>query len=137
MTHPSAHALDPTPVRIDKWLWAARVYKTRRLATEALQAGHVRLNSERCKPSKTLKNGDLLCIERNGLQLELQVLALSSIRGSAEIAHTLYVETPASIERRKDAVAVARMTNGGRVAPAQKPDKRERRLIRNFLARND
>lgn len=136
MTQPTTRTVAPTPVRVDKWLWAARFYKTRRLATEALQAGHIRLNGERCKPSKTLKPGDLLSIERSGLQVEIKVLALSFIRGSAEVAHTLYLETPESIARREDAIANARIGGGGRIAPAQKPDKRERRQLRNFLERN-
>lgn len=136
MTHPDTHTLDPTPVRADKWLWAARFYKTRRLATEALQAGHIKLNGERCKPSRSLKPGDLLSVERSRTQFELKVLALSSIRGNAELAQLLYLETPASIARRELASALAKGTNGGFAAPAQKPDKRERRQIRSFLEGN-
>lgn len=135
MSHCALHTADPAPLRVDKWLWAARFYKTRRLATEALQAGHVRVNGERCKPSKCLKPGDLVNVDKNGHQFDIQVLALSSIRASAEIAHTLYLETAESIARR-EASALARMADGGRTAPAQKPDKRERRMIRSFLERN-
>lgn len=136
MTHSNLHTPDPTPLRVDKWLWAARFYKTRRLATEALQAGHVRVNGERCKPSKCLKPGDRVSIEKNGQQFDIEVLALSGIRGNAEIAQTLYLETTESVTRREEASALARMTHGERTAPAQKPDKRERRMIRSFLERN-
>lgn len=126
--------LETSPVRADKWLWAARFYKTRRLATEALQAGHVRLNAERCKPSRALKPGDVLTIDRNGEQLELRVLALSSNRGNAEHARTLYLETPDSRARRERAGTDARrMTES--VAPAHRPDKHERRQILKLIKR--
>nr|MBL8457698.1 RNA-binding S4 domain-containing protein [Zoogloeaceae bacterium] len=134
MNRPTTQDLDQTSVRADKWLWAARFYKTRRLATEALHAGHVRLNGERCKPSKSLKPGDRLDIERNGTQLELEVLALAMLRGNAQFAQTLYLETPASIARREQATALAKMAHGEQ--PTHKPDKRERRQIRSFLERN-
>ena len=136
MSHSALHTPDPAPLRVDKWLWAARFYKTRRLATEALQAGHVRVNGERCKPSKCLKPGDLVSVEKNAQRFDIEVLALSGIRGSAEIAHTLYLETAESITRREEASTLARIAHGGRTAPAQKPDKRERRMIRSFLERN-
>ncbi len=88
-------------VRIDKWLWAARFYKTRGLAQEAIEAGHVRLNGERAKPAKTLKVGDQILLKLNQLEYHLTVLALSERRGSATLAQQLYQESAASLAARE------------------------------------
>ena len=84
-------------VRIDKWLWAARFFKTRSLATAAVDNGKVRANEERVKPSRNLKTGDVLQIDNGSTRWEVTVLALSDVRGSATMAQTLYAETAASI----------------------------------------
>ena len=90
-------------VRIDKWLWAARFFKTRSLATDAVNAGHVRLNGERPKPAKDVKAGDTLHIHAASADYVLEVIALSDKRASAAIAQALYIETDASKTARAQA----------------------------------
>src|ERR1700690_2107250 len=83
-------------VRIDKWLWAARFFKTRSLATQAVEGGRVRLNGERCKPAKEVRAGDRLLVHMGELEWELAVLALSDKRGPATVARNLYAESEQS-----------------------------------------
>ncbi|AUN94026.1 RNA-binding S4 domain-containing protein [Pseudazoarcus pumilus] len=123
----------PTPeaVRVDKWLWAARFYKTRSLATQAIDAGHVRVNGQRSKPARELHRGDLVHITRGSLEIEFKVEALSAVRGPAPVARTLYAETEESIARRAAAAELRRLApvaapHGGR------PTKRDRRRIEQF-----
>lgn len=87
-------------VRIDKWLWAARFFKTRSMATEAIDGGHVHLNGDRIKPARTVKMGDMLRIHTQHGDFEVQVRMLSDKRGPAEQARLLYEETAESIEKR-------------------------------------
>ncbi|AOY02098.1 RNA-binding S4 domain-containing protein [Jeongeupia sp. USM3] len=87
-------------VRLDKWLWAARFYKTRSLATEAIDAGHVHLNGDRAKPARTVKAGDRLRVLTAHGEFDVVVAQLSDRRGPAEVARTLYDETPESEARR-------------------------------------
>ena len=90
-------------VRIDKWLWAARFYKTRGLAQEAIEAGHVRLNGERAKPAKTLKVGDQILLKLNQLEYHLTVLALSERRGSVRLHNScIKNRQPASLHASND-----------------------------------
>ncbi len=91
----------PDKVRIDKWLWAARFYKTRQLAIKALKTGKVVLNKQNCKPASMVKIGDKLLIKRGFHEMEVDVLGLSETRGPAPIAQQLYSETEASKEQRK------------------------------------
>ncbi|QDQ28619.1 RNA-binding S4 domain-containing protein [Chitinimonas arctica] len=98
MNPPADHAT--APVRLDKWLWAARFFKTRSLATAAIDAGHVRLNDERPKPARTVKVGDRLHIRTAADAFELTVLAISERRGPAGEARLLYAETEASVAER-------------------------------------
>ncbi|SMC25805.1 ribosome-associated heat shock protein Hsp15 [Andreprevotia lacus DSM 23236] len=91
---------DADKVRVDKWLWAARFYKTRSLATDAVEAGHVHLNGERPKPARALKPGDRLRIYATHGEFEVVVKGLSGQRGPAAVAVTLYEETPESLARR-------------------------------------
>ncbi|WP_374349787.1 RNA-binding S4 domain-containing protein [Chitinimonas sp.] len=88
------------PVRLDKWLWAARFFKTRSLAAEAIGAGHVHVNGDRAKPSRHPAVGDLLRIRTSAEEFEITVLALSAMRGPASVAQQLYGETEASIAAR-------------------------------------
>ena len=88
-------------VRIDKWLWAARFFKTRTLASAAVDGGKVRLNGERAKPARNIKAGDVLDIDNGSTEWEVVVQAVSDKRGPAAVAQSLYGETEASIERRK------------------------------------
>jgi len=91
----------PERVRIDKWLWAARFYKTRQLAIKALKNGQIGAFKQTLKPSTTVKVGDILTIKRGIQQMQVEILALSEKRGSATIAQTLYRETDASIAANK------------------------------------
>lgn len=88
-------------VRLDKWLWAARFYKTRQLAVKSLKNGKISLDRQTVKPASNLKLGDRLVIKRGLHEIEVEVLGLSEKRGSATIAQTLYRETPASITARE------------------------------------
>ena len=88
-------------VRLDKWLWAARFYKTRRLAVVAITSGKVSVNDERPKPARTIKTNDLLLIKQGPHQLAVRILGLADKRGPAKVAQTLYEETADSIARGK------------------------------------
>jgi ribosome-associated heat shock protein Hsp15 len=119
-------------VRIDKWLWAARFFKTRSLAAKAVDGGKVTLNGERAKPSKELKPGDELAIRIAELQWTVNVKELSERRGPAEAARQLYVETEASQQRRRQAVEARRIQVGPVREERGRPTKRDRRLIHRF-----
>ena len=120
------------PVRIDKWLWAARLFKTRSLAAKAVDSGKVRLNGASAKPSRELKAGDELAIRIGELEWVIEVQALSRQRGPAPQAALLYTEREDSRERRKAAIA----TRKAQAHPAAKvkgrPTKKDRRQIHRF-----
>jgi len=110
-------------VRIDKWLWAARFYKTRQLAIKALKSSQVSLNKQSLKPATNIKAGDRLTIKKGVYQIEVEVLGLSEKRGSATIAQTLYRETAASASAR--ATLKEQLANQPRInIDRRKPDKR-------------
>ena len=115
-------------LRLDKWLWAARFYKTRSLATAAISGGHVHLNAERVKPAKAVKVGDMVRVRKGSLEMTVCVNALSSKRGSATIAQTLYTESAQSIESREQSRARIRAESVGAVID-YKPNKQERREL--------
>lgn len=117
-------------IRLDKWLWAARFYKTRMLAKEAIESGHVRLDGERAKVARELVVGDRLRLRRGSEELEVQVLKLSDQRGGAPEAQTLYAETPDSAARREEAALQRRASAVQH--PDQRPDKQQRRRIVRF-----
>ena len=116
-------------VRVDKWLWAARFFKTRSLAAEAIDRGRVKLNGERCKASRTLHPGDLLDIDNGSSVWQVRVVGLSSLRGAAPIARLLYDETHESILRREHQSEQRKLY----IEPAEsirgRPTKRERRQL--------
>ena len=120
------------PVRIDKWLWAARFFKTRGLAREAVQGGKVQLNGHRVKASRTLAENDLLRIQRGFETFEVHVRELSSRRGPAEQARRLYEETADSRERREVAAEQRALERTRREQRPRRPDKRQRRQIIRF-----
>lgn len=120
-------------VRIDKWLWVARFYKTRSLAAKAVGGGHVSVNGHKVKPARTVKPGDMLTIRQGFLEWEIQVVALSEQRGPAVVARTLYEETEASQARREQGRAERKALQLHIHGPERRPDKHERRKIRQFL----
>nr|WP_320010266.1 RNA-binding S4 domain-containing protein [uncultured Desulfobulbus sp.] len=120
-------------VRIDKWLWAARFFKTRSLASKAVSGGHVSLNGNRVKPSRFVQIGDSLVIRRDLLEYTIEVVALAEKRGPAKIAQTLYEETAASKEKREMLAEQRRILRLQGQPPERRPEKRERRKIRQFL----
>jgi len=129
--HPQTGDDDTGAVRIDKWLWAARFYKTRSLATAAIDAGHVRLNDQRCKPGRNVQPGDRIVLVRPGEEREVVVRALSVLRGPASVAQTLYEETQESLARREQAAALRKLT-GAPLPASGRPTKRDRRAIERF-----
>ena len=116
-------------VRIDLWLWAARFFKTRSLAKQAIEAGRVELGGQAVKASRGVKVGDALSIRRGDERFEVSVLALADKRGSAPMAQSLYAETAESIAARAAEREKRRMEATGYRAPTSKPDKRARRQI--------
>jgi ribosome-associated heat shock protein Hsp15 len=116
-------------VRIDKWLWAARFFKTRTLASDAVDNGKVRLNDERTKPARNLKLGDTLAIDNGAGVWEVVVLLLADTRGAAVIAQTLYRETEQSVARRSALAEDRRFFREPTVEIKGRPTKRDRRLL--------
>ncbi|MCW9024667.1 MAG: S4 domain-containing protein [Gammaproteobacteria bacterium] len=122
-------------VRLDKWLWAARFYKNRGLAVEAINGGHVHVNGNRVKPSRQIQIGDAMRISKGQLVFILDVTGLSEKRGSASQASLLYKETAESIKERTEQ-AELRKQFAATVGPKKRPDKRARRKIIRFINKN-
>jgi ribosome-associated heat shock protein Hsp15 len=118
-------------VRADVWLWAARMFKTRALAKEAIDGGKVELNGASCKSSKAVKPGDRVRVSRGIEKLELDVLDVADKRGPAKVAQTLYAETAESVARR-EAEREQRRLHGESLRPVARPDKQDRRRIQAF-----
>jgi len=118
---------DQTRYRIDKWLWAARFFKTRDLATEAVEGGKVHVNGERVKPSRQVRCGDELSIQKGLYIFVIEVQALSMQRGSAERAQVLYSERESSIAARQALQDARRLQTVTDPQPGGRPDKRMRR----------
>jgi len=123
-------------IRIDKWLWAARFYKTRSMAAKAVSGGHVQVNGSRVKPARVIHIGDTLLIRRGPVEFEVVISGLSGRRGPAEKARTLYEETEGSIERREQEALQRRLERPADAGPDRRPDKRDRRRIRKFLRKD-
>ena len=124
-----ARSAPEAALRIDRWLWCARFYKTRSLAAHAVRAGHVRLNGRRVKPAHDVKIGDSIAIDATRDEYAISVAALPGRRGPSPEAQSCYVETPESVERRT--VEVQRRAAAALVLPPtdSRPDKRTRRLL--------
>ncbi len=120
---------EPVKMRIDKWLWASRFYKTRGLAVDAIEAGKVLVNDTRVKPAKAIGKGDRVDIRVGAYQFNLEVLALSEKRGPAPQAQKLYCESDESRARR---ALLAEQLRVDRPAFRGRPTKRDRRLIEQF-----
>jgi ribosome-associated heat shock protein Hsp15 len=123
-------------VRIDKWLWAARFFKTRSMATKAVSGGHVHVNGQRIKPSRVVQIGDVLQIRRGLTDFIVVIQSLSERRGPATTARTLYEETGESIKRREMTAQQRRTENIVSPGPDRRPDKRDRRKIRKFTRKD-
>lgn len=119
-------------VRIDKWLWAARFFKTRALAQEAVEGGRVRLNGERCKCSRVLHPGDRLQIRVDALEWGVTVRGLSQQRGPAPVARLLYEEDAESVAARERHLAERKQALDPGSAIRGRPTKRDRRLLHRF-----
>lgn len=117
-------------VRLDQWLWAARFFRTRTLAKEAIEAGHVRCGGERCKVAKDVRVGMQLLVKRGQNEVEVVVAALSIKRGGAPQAQQLYAETTASIARREQFKLQHEVA--GQTMPEHRPSKKDRRDITRF-----
>lgn len=120
-------------VRIDKWLWAARFFKTRSLAQKAVRGGHVDLDGRACKPARGVAVGDRLRITRGEVVFEVRVDGLSQRRRPAPEARKLYTETADSVERRARAAEERRLSRPD--GPRRRPDKRQRRRIRSLTGK--
>lgn len=118
-------------VRIDKWLWAARFYKTRNLAKQAIDSGKIRCNGQRVKASKDIAIGLLLSIRSGWDDREVEVLALADVRRGAPQAQALYRETAASIAKREQRAAEFKVLRQSEV-PSRRPTKKQRRQIHRF-----
>ena len=117
-------------VRIDKWLWAARFFKTRNSAANAVHGGKVHVNGQRVKPSRSIQIGDKLEIKRGQYQAVVEIEALSEKRGPAKEAQKLYKESLKSIEKRELKIQQQKLLNANMPQTKRKPDKRQRRQIR-------
>lgn len=122
-------------VRVDKWLWAARFFKTRSLAAEAVEGGKVHVNGDRVKAARALKPGDRLNIRRGPEEVELVVVALAEDRGPAAVAEALYQETEASVTRRLALAQEQRTLASAGPRLSGRPDKKSRRAIARFTRR--
>ena len=119
-------------IRLDKWLWAARFFKTRPLATEAVNGGKVHLNGHRVKAGRMVHAGDALQIQRGPVLYEVVVKGINRQRRPASEMDQLYEETQASMEARQQLAELRKMAAGTRTAPATKPGKHERKHIVRF-----
>jgi len=124
-----------TRVRIDKWLWAARFFKARGLAARACELGRIESNGQQAKPSREVRIGDMLQVKTEGGDFQVEVLALSAMRGPAEVARTLYQETEASRELRLKLAEERKATPHFEALREGKPSKRDRRKIDRLRGR--
>lgn len=124
-----------TGVRLDKWLWAARFFKTRGKAKEAIDGGKVHMDGVRAKPSKEVKVGDTIKLRQGWDEKVVNVLTLSEQRRGAPEAALMYEETQESIEKRLE-IAAQRKAAGGHIVSTGRPSKKDRRLIHRFREQN-
>jgi ribosome-associated heat shock protein Hsp15 len=119
-------------LRVDKWLWAARFFKTRSLAAQAVGGGKVQVNGGRAKPARPIRVGDRLQIHKAGFDYSITVLALSERRGPAAVAQTLYEESEDSRQRREILRERQRLAAATTPRPPSRPDKKARRQLRDL-----
>lgn len=119
-------------VRLDKWLWAARFFKTRALAAEAIGGGHVHIHGARAKPGRGVHVGDRLTVRKGPYEFDIEVLGLAERRGPAKEAEQLYRESAESRARRESLAEQRRVAAQSAPSPSRRPDKKARRQIRRF-----
>lgn len=124
-----------TSIRIDKWLWAARFFKTRALAARACELGRIECSGQQIKPSREIRAGDQLKVRNDSGEFQVQVLLLSDIRGPASVAQTLYLETEASRELRMKLAEQRKAMPRIETLSAGKPSKRDRRKLNRLRGR--
>ena len=122
-------------VRMDKWLWAARFFKTRALAAKACELGRIHSNGQPAKPAREVRIGDMLRITNDGGDFHVEILLLSEVRGPASVAQTLYRETEESRAARLKAAEERKAMRQFEPAPTGRPSKRDRRKIIQFRGR--
>jgi ribosome-associated heat shock protein Hsp15 len=122
-------------VRMDKWLWAARFFKTRSLAARACELGRIASNGQTAKAARDVRAGDMLQIKNEGGEFQVEVLLLSEVRGPAGVAQTLYRETEASRELRLKLAAERKAMAQFEALPERKPSKRDRRQLSRLRGR--
>ena len=120
-------------IRLDKWLWAARFYKTRSLSAQAIESGQARVDGERVKPAHVMRIGETVTVRKGGLLWEAKVVALSDRRGSGAEAALLYHESEASIAARVDLLRQRRAAEAANPRYTGRPTKRQRRKLEDFL----
>lgn len=123
-------------VRVDKWLWAARFFKTRSLAARACELGRIQSNGQPAKPAREVRIGDKLRVTNEGGEFQIEVLLLQEIRGPASVAQTLYRETDESREMRLKVAAERKAMRQFEELPAGRPSKHDRRRIIQFRGRS-
>lgn len=135
--HPLLNEMAEDRVRIDKWLWAARFFKTRSMAAQAVTGGKVHVNGARIKPARMVQPGEELRIRRGELEFIVIIQAVSDKRRPAKEAQLLYAETEASIRQRENTREQKRLEAADKMyGPMKRPDKRERRKIRKFTRKD-
>lgn len=130
--NPKQHSTEIGPLteqRLDKWLWTSRFFRTRKLAADAVTAGHVQVNGHRSKPGKLVKSGDSLIIRRHQRQYHILISELTKTRQSAQQAQNLFSETRESIKKREDHAILEKNNRLGIQYDRRKPDKRDRRKL--------
>jgi ribosome-associated heat shock protein Hsp15 len=124
---------DPDQVRLDKWLWAARFFKTRPLAVAAIEGGKVQVEGQRAKPGRNVRAGSRIAIRKEGLEWDVEVLGVSRQRGPAPQAALLYREEEASRLHRERLLGERREAGAAAGRPGERPTKRDRRQIERFI----
>lgn len=139
MAKNAASTSEKSSIRLDKWLWAARFFKTRSLATDAIKGGRVHVNGARVKPGKAAEIGQIIRINKSPQQFEVEIIKLSDKRGNFSIAQMLYQETEESIARREHEATLRKLANQGVMSNSFKgrPTKRDRRQIAKFTEQTD
>jgi ribosome-associated heat shock protein Hsp15 len=127
--------MELTRVRTDKWLWAARFFKTRSLAGKACELGRIEINGQPAKASREVKAGDRLLVKNEGGEFQIDVLQLSEMRGPAAVAQALYRETEASREARQKLIEERKAMFLVETLPEGKPNKRDRRELNRLRGR--